>query len=107
VATASACCPSRALQLRYIVRLYVKELVLKNFVALAAEQVAERILNFRATSRAAKIPLATAIAGVFNLFCRPFRGHRRDLHCGLLFLLSKWALAADTHRHLWVGGDIF
>jgi len=36
---------SRALQLRYLVRLYVKELVLQNFVGLAAEQVAERMIE--------------------------------------------------------------
>jgi hypothetical protein len=36
---------SRALQLRYLVRLYVKELVLKNFPGLAAEQVAERMIE--------------------------------------------------------------
>jgi hypothetical protein len=36
---------SRALQLRYLVRLYVKELVLKNFPGLAAEQVAERMVE--------------------------------------------------------------
>jgi hypothetical protein len=36
---------SRALQLRYLVRLYVKELVLQNFVGSAAEQVAERMIE--------------------------------------------------------------
>jgi hypothetical protein len=36
---------SRALQLRYLLRLYVKELVLKNFVGLPAEQVAERMIE--------------------------------------------------------------
>ena len=36
---------SRALQLRYLVRLYVKELILQNFVGLAAEQVAERMIE--------------------------------------------------------------
>jgi len=36
---------SRALQLRYLVRLYVKELVLKNFPGLTAEQVAERMIE--------------------------------------------------------------
>ena len=36
---------SRALQLRYLVRLYVKELVLKNFVGAPAEQVAERMIE--------------------------------------------------------------
>jgi Histidine kinase-, DNA gyrase B-, and HSP90-like ATPase len=36
---------NRALQLRYIVRLYVKELVLKNFAGLPAEQVAERMIE--------------------------------------------------------------
>jgi len=36
---------SRALQLRYLVRLYVKELVLKNFPGLSAEQVAERMIE--------------------------------------------------------------
>ena len=36
---------SRALQLRYLVRLYVKELVLKNFAGMSAEQVAERMIE--------------------------------------------------------------
>ena len=36
---------SRALQLRYIVRLYVKELVLRNFAGLPAEQLAERMIE--------------------------------------------------------------
>ena len=36
---------NRALQLRYLVRLYVKELVLKNFVGLTSEQVAERMVE--------------------------------------------------------------
>lgn len=36
---------SRALQLRYLVRLYVKELVLKNFAGRSAEQVAERMIE--------------------------------------------------------------
>ncbi len=36
---------SRALQLRYLVRLYVKELVLKNFAGLPAEQFAERMIE--------------------------------------------------------------
>ena len=36
---------SRALQLRYLVRLYVKELVLQNFVGLPAEQMAERMVE--------------------------------------------------------------
>jgi hypothetical protein len=36
---------SRALQLRYLVRLYVKELVLRNFVGLPSEQVAERMIE--------------------------------------------------------------
>jgi len=36
---------SRALQLRYLVRLYVKELVLKNFAGLPAAQVAERMIE--------------------------------------------------------------
>lgn len=36
---------SRSLQLRYLVRLYVKELVLKNFLGLPAEQVAERMIE--------------------------------------------------------------
>ena len=36
---------SRALQLRYLLRIYVKELVLKNFVGLPAEQVAERMIE--------------------------------------------------------------
>jgi len=36
---------SRALQLRYLVRLYVKELVLRNFAGLPVEQVAERMIE--------------------------------------------------------------
>ncbi|HXW54888.1 MAG TPA: ATP-binding protein [Candidatus Cybelea sp.] len=36
---------SRALQLRYLVKLYVKELVLKNFTGQSAEQVAERMIE--------------------------------------------------------------
>lgn len=36
---------NRSLQLRYLVRLYVKELVLKNFAGLPAEQVAERMIE--------------------------------------------------------------
>lgn len=36
---------SRALQLRYLVRLYVKELVLQNFVGLPAEQLTERMIE--------------------------------------------------------------
>ena len=36
---------SRALQLRYLVRLYVKELVLKNFPGLPVEQVMERMIE--------------------------------------------------------------
>ena len=36
---------SRALQLRYLVRLYVKELVLRNFAGLPAEQLAERMIE--------------------------------------------------------------
>jgi hypothetical protein len=36
---------SRALQLRYLVRLYIKELVLKNFTGLPAEQLAERMVE--------------------------------------------------------------
>jgi hypothetical protein len=36
---------SRALQLRYLVRLYVKELVLKNFAGMPAEQIAERMIE--------------------------------------------------------------
>ena len=36
---------SRALQLRYIVRLYVKELVLRNFAGMQAEQIAERMVE--------------------------------------------------------------
>lgn len=35
----------RALQLRYLVRLYIKELVLKNFAGLPAEQLAERMIE--------------------------------------------------------------
>ena len=37
---------NRALQLRYIVRLYVKELVLKNFSGLPAPQLVERMIEF-------------------------------------------------------------
>ncbi|MGH9435328.1 MAG: hypothetical protein ACRD06_04950, partial [Terriglobia bacterium] len=36
---------SRALQLRYLVRLYIKELVLKNFAGLPAGQLAERMVE--------------------------------------------------------------
>jgi hypothetical protein len=36
---------SRALQLRYLLRLYVKELVLKNFTGLPAEQLTERMIE--------------------------------------------------------------
>lgn len=36
---------SRALQLRYLVRLYVKELVLKNFAGMPAEQIADRMIE--------------------------------------------------------------
>jgi hypothetical protein len=36
---------SRALQLRYLLGLYVKELILKNFEGLPAEQVAERMFE--------------------------------------------------------------
>ncbi|MGH8315132.1 MAG: hypothetical protein ACRETU_08275, partial [Steroidobacterales bacterium] len=36
---------NRALQLRYLVRLYVKELVLRNFAGLAAEQLLERMVE--------------------------------------------------------------
>jgi hypothetical protein len=36
---------SRALQLRYLMRLYVKELVLKNFAGLPAEQLTERMVE--------------------------------------------------------------
>lgn len=36
---------TRSLQLRYLVRLYVKELVLHNFIGLPAEQVAERMVE--------------------------------------------------------------
>ena len=36
---------NRALQLRYLLRLYVKELVLKNFAGLPAEQLAERMIE--------------------------------------------------------------
>jgi Histidine kinase-, DNA gyrase B-, and HSP90-like ATPase len=36
---------SRALQLRYLVRLYVKELVLKNFAGLPVDQVVERMIE--------------------------------------------------------------
>jgi hypothetical protein len=36
---------TRALQLRYLVRLYVKELVLKNFAGAPAEQLLERMID--------------------------------------------------------------
>ena len=36
---------NRALQLRYLVKLYVKELVLRNFAGLAAEQLLERMVE--------------------------------------------------------------
>jgi hypothetical protein len=36
---------NRALQLRYLVRLYVKELVLKNFMGVSAEQLLERMIE--------------------------------------------------------------
>jgi len=36
---------SRALQLRYLVRLYVKELVLRNFAGVASEQLLERMIE--------------------------------------------------------------
>jgi hypothetical protein len=36
---------NRALQLRYLVRLYVKELVLRNFAGLSAEQLLERMIE--------------------------------------------------------------
>jgi len=36
---------TRALQLRYLVRLYVKELVLRNFNGMHAEQIAERMIE--------------------------------------------------------------
>ena len=36
---------TRALQLRYLVRLYVKELVLRNFAGMHAEQIAERMIE--------------------------------------------------------------
>ena len=36
---------SRVLQLRYLVRLYVKELVLKNFAGMPAEQIADRMIE--------------------------------------------------------------
>ena len=36
---------NRALQLRYLARLYVKELVLKNFAGLPADQLLERMIE--------------------------------------------------------------
>src|SRR3954451_21177728 len=36
---------NRALQLRYLMRLYVKELVLKNFAGLPADQLLERMIE--------------------------------------------------------------
>ena len=44
-ATSSSPRASRALQLRYLVRLYVKELVLKNFAGAPAEQLLERMIE--------------------------------------------------------------
>jgi hypothetical protein len=36
---------SRALQLRYLVRLYIKELLLKNFAGISSEQLMERMIE--------------------------------------------------------------
>ena len=36
---------NRALHLRYLVRLYVKELVLKNFTGISPEQLLERMIE--------------------------------------------------------------
>ena len=36
---------NRALQLRYLVRLYVKELVLRNFAGISPEQLLERMVE--------------------------------------------------------------
>jgi hypothetical protein len=36
---------NRSLQLRYLVRLYVKELMLRNFAGLSAEQLLERMVE--------------------------------------------------------------
>jgi hypothetical protein len=36
---------NRALQLRYLVRIYVKELVLRNFAGISAEQLLERMIE--------------------------------------------------------------
>jgi len=36
---------NRALQLRYLVRLYVKELVLRNFAGISSEQLLERMIE--------------------------------------------------------------
>ena len=36
---------NRALQLRYLVRLYVKELVLRNFAGISQEQLLERMIE--------------------------------------------------------------
>jgi hypothetical protein len=36
---------NRALQLRYLVRLYVKELVLRNFTGVSTEQLLERMVE--------------------------------------------------------------
>ena len=36
---------NRALQLRYLVRLYVKELVLRNFAGVSQEQLLERMIE--------------------------------------------------------------
>jgi hypothetical protein len=42
---------NRALQLRYLVRLYVKELVLKNFAGLSADHLLERMIELSLTPR--------------------------------------------------------
>ena len=41
----SSCDAQPALQLRYLVRLYVKELVLKNFAGLPPDQLLERMIE--------------------------------------------------------------
>ena len=42
---------SKSLKLRYLVRLYAKELVMHNFVGLPADQLLERTWNFRCGRR--------------------------------------------------------
>jgi hypothetical protein len=48
---------NRVLQLKYLVRLYVKELVLKNFAGLPADQLLERMIELTVRGRKAEIYL--------------------------------------------------